>query len=415
MRRTKSNKLVRGKRTSKTKQPATPFGDVGEILGRNIGKMFNLNLGGTGRWLGTGIGSIFGSGDYQVMGPAPTHNVLFNSAQVPKFSTTSATNVIAHREYVSDIYGTSAFTNRSYDINPSNVDLFPWLSSLAHNYQQYKLHGFIVEFKPLITDFVTSGAPGVIIMATNYDVNDPPYASKQAMENSEFAVSVKPTCSLIHGVECDPAQTNVPIKYVRSPTSNLDNPLYDWGKLQIATQGNPAGQLIGELWVSYLVEFYKPTLPPPGVLEITAAIDRTTVSGANPLGTALVAQRTNVDIVVTSTTVSIRRLEVDGYYILSTRWIGGSAAITIPGVAVTGASLWDYFIDASGNYQSTRTAPFPSAITTNSMTRDIVFRVSPRAAEDTPVVITFDTAGVYPTTAYVQLILDSLNPLTVPT
>nr|WRQ65443.1 structural protein [Tolivirales sp.] len=413
MRKTKS-KTARGKRAEKSKQPKTPFGDVGEVLGRSIGKMFNLNLGGAGRWLGSGIGSIFGSGDYQVMGPAPNHNVLFNTAQVPKFSTTHATNVIAHREYVSDIYGTDFFTNRTYDLNPSNEAIFPWLSSIAHNYQQYKFHGIIIEFKPLITDFITSGAPGVIIMATNYDVNDPPYTSKQSMENSEFAVSVKPTCSLVHGIECDPNQTNVPIKYVRSPTSNLDNPLYDWGKLQVATQGNPNGQLIGELWVSYLVEFYKPTLPPPGVLEFTGAIDRTSVASANPLGLVQIASRTNFDFTSTNRVVTMRGLEVGAYYMLSVRWVGGAAALTIPGMAVVNGELTDFFLDAVGAYQLTRVAPFPSGVVSQTMTYDMVFKVSTRASETTPVTVTFDTAGVFPTSCYVQIVLDSVNPAAVP-
>jgi len=376
--------------------------------------MFNLNLGGAGRWLGTGIGSIFGSGDYQVMGPAPAHNVLFNTAQVPKFSTTHATNVIAHREYVTDIYGTDVFTNRSYDINPSNSDLFPWLTNLAHSYQQYKLHGLIVEFKPLITDFVTSGAPGVIIMATNYDVNDQPYSSKQTMENSEFAVSVKPTCALVHGIECDPSQTNVPIKYVRSPDSSLDNPLYDWGKLQVATQGNPAGQLIGELWVSYLIEFFKPTQAPSGALELSGSLDRNLVTAASPLGTVQLAKRANFDVTATATTLNLVGLEVGGYYHVTVTWSGVANILNIPGMTITGAALTNYFHVAPSAYQSTLITPFPSGASSTDMTYNIFFQVSTRIVESTPVVITFDGTGVYPTTSVCQILVDSVNPSAVP-
>lgn len=79
------------KSSTKKNSKSTPFADVGQVLGSAVGKMFNLNLGGAGRWLGSGIGSIFGSGDYSIAGPQPSENVLFNSAQIPKFSTTKTT------------------------------------------------------------------------------------------------------------------------------------------------------------------------------------------------------------------------------------------------------------------------------------------------------------------------------------
>jgi len=53
-----------------------------------------------------------------------------------------------------------------------------------------------------VTDFVTNGAPGVVIMAANYNADAKNYTTKQEMENSEYAVSVKPTRDLIHGIEC---------------------------------------------------------------------------------------------------------------------------------------------------------------------------------------------------------------------
>jgi len=209
-------KVKIGRKTIKTKQqtravarkPATPFGDAGAIAGNALGQMFNMPfLKGAGRFLGSGIGSIFGSGDYTLTGAVPEYNVLTNSKQIPQFSTSHATNLVCHREYLGDITGTTTFSNRSYPLNPGNSKTFPWLSTIAQNYQQYKIHGIIFEFRPLITDFVTAGSPGVVVMATNYNANAAPYDTKQEMENSEFAVSVKPTNALIHGVECAKGET----------------------------------------------------------------------------------------------------------------------------------------------------------------------------------------------------------------
>lgn len=233
------SKLAKMKMSSRK---ATPFRDVGGIIGNSISKYTGFSgANGIGKWLGTGIGSIFGSGDYQMVGQTPGYNVLTSSKQIPKFSTTHASNVVCHREYLGDITGTTGFTNRQYPLNPGSSVTFPWLSTIAQNYQEYKIHGLIFEFRPLITDFVTGGAPGVVIMATNYNADAPLYNTKQAMENSEFATSVKPTMSLIHAVECAASESpyNMLFTRVGSVPAGIDIKTYDLGNFQFATQSNP--------------------------------------------------------------------------------------------------------------------------------------------------------------------------------
>jgi len=305
----------------KPKSKKTPFGDVGHILGNAIGSMFNMNLSGPGRWLGTGIGSIFGSGDYTMTGAPPKNNVLVNSAEIPQFSTTRQTNVVCHREYLQDWTGTSSFLNKGFKLNPGDEDTFPWLSSIAQNYQEYKFHGLVFEFKPLITDFVTGGAPGVVIMATNYNSSEPIYTTKQQMENSEFAVSVKPTHNLMHGVECDLSQTPNPIKYVRDGqlTAAEDPKLYDLGVFQFANQGSPA-QLLGEIWVSYCVEFFKPIIPETVGGSITSSTRGASVAtGANVFGTIQLYNRGSAGITVSGNTLLFNS-DPGMYYLIEIQW-----------------------------------------------------------------------------------------------
>jgi len=260
---TMTNKSTKPKMPKKQKQrkQSTPFRDTGRIIGTAAGNFFGIpGFRDIGSLVGSGIGRIFGSGDYTVVGATPKSNVLMG--QVPQFSTTKATNVVCHREYLGDITGTTAFNNTSYPINPGMSSTFPWLAQVASNYSQYRIHGLVFEFVPLITDYVTSGAPGVIIMSTNYNSDDPTFTSKRQMENSEFAVSVKPTEKLIHLIECDPRETSINQLYTRqqAPPTGQDLKTFDLGNFQIATQGNPT-QLLGELWCTYCVEFFKPELP----------------------------------------------------------------------------------------------------------------------------------------------------------
>jgi len=318
-----TNKRNKKKPTSKAPQAKavqqkapkakTPFGDVFSKIGSGIGSQIGFGKvgGNLGRLLGTGIGSIFGSGDYSMIGPKPTYNVL--SGQVPKFSTTHATNIVCHREYLGDLQGSTAFNNIAYPLNPGISTTFPWLSQIALNYQQYRFHGLIFEFRPLITDFVTSGAPGVMVMTTNYNADQMPFNTRQEAENAEFAVAVKPTQGLVHMIECSSAETAMKLYNVRTNVTgpNQDLRLYDYGLTQIITQSNP-NQVLGELWVSYCVEFFKPTLAQE--FNVTPAYDfhtfRSATSSANVLGTIQVTTSGQLSVAVTANSLQVKNATV---------------------------------------------------------------------------------------------------------
>jgi len=343
-------KVKIGRKTIKTKQqtravarkPATPFGDAGAIAGNALGQMFNMPfLKGAGRFLGSGIGSIFGSGDYTLTGAVPEYNVLTNSKQIPQFSTSHATNLVCHREYLGDITGTTTFSNRSYPLNPGNSKTFPWLSTIAQNYQQYKIHGIIFEFRPLITDFVTAGSPGVVVMATNYNANAAPYDTKQEMENSEFAVSVKPTNALIHGVECAKGETVLNQLYVRkgAPPLGQDLRLYDIGTFQFASQANPV-QVLGELWVSYCVEFFKPILPDDvGGNILSARYARTFTDSANRFGISTSSNSGDLELVFPTTNSFQFDVYPGNKYIIILAWNGVVASPSMPSMSLTGGAF----------------------------------------------------------------------------
>jgi hypothetical protein len=151
--------LKSGKQRQKKSSNGTPFANLGAMAGGALGGMFGqAGLGaGVGKWLGSGIGSIVGSGDYQQMGSSPKYNVITNGSQIPQFSSLRQTNVVCHREYLGDIQGTAGFNNTAYPLNPGMSQTFPWLSTVAENFQEYRIHGLVFEFRSLITDFVTSG------------------------------------------------------------------------------------------------------------------------------------------------------------------------------------------------------------------------------------------------------------------
>lgn len=341
-----------------------PFANTGKIIGSSIGGMFGSSKigAGVGRWLGSGIGSIFGSGDYTTMGPNPSYNVLTNGSQIPKFSTTHQTNVVCHREYLGDINGTAGFNNLQYPLNPGMATTFPWLSVVAQNYQEYKFHGLVFEFKSLLTDFVTGGSPGVVIMSTNYNADDLAYTTKQQMENSEYAVSTKPTCNMMHGIECATGQTILPQKYVRNGAvpAGQDLRLYDQGVFQFATQQNPITD-IGELWVSYCVEFFKPTQSEDfGGNAVGNHTYRSLVTSASPLGTVQLSNVGNLSLTSTATTLTFLGQPQQQYYI-TVIWLFGSGSVwTPPAFAISGATFPGRF---AGDTLTSVTTPITTTVT----------------------------------------------------
>lgn len=231
-------------------------------------------------------------------------------------------------------------------------------------------------------------------MATNYNADVPAYATKQEMENSEYAVSVKPTISLMHGVECATNQTINSQKYIR--TGNVpvgqDLRLYDLGNFQFATQANPV-QDLGELWVTYCVEFFKPSVPNTiGGNIPSGKIGRSSISGANPLGLVQISNTGSIAATVTSTTISFVG-EPGNIYFYHILWTGSAVTYTAPGVSLTGATFKQYLNnDSTGNFNCPQTG------VTLATSASVLGYILCTLVNPGLITITLTAGGVIPTT-----------------
>lgn len=199
--------------------------------------------------------------------------------------------VINHREYLGDLKSGAlsgshtVFNLRKYALNPGNTELFPFLASIARNFQEYEIRGMLVELKSLSSDFAAQLALGSMFMCADYNVygNDP--TTKQQVENMEYASSAKPSRSMIMPIECDPSNNlgvhkNVAID---SEYHTGDKRLYDWANLYIGTQGCPeANASLAEIWITYEVALFKPII---GANEIIHPIAHWDAAGWRWAGT----------------------------------------------------------------------------------------------------------------------------------
>lgn len=220
-------------------------GSVGEFLGGLANNYFN---------------TVTGMGDYTV-----SANSLIAGVGPPSFGQLGRGHRIRHREYIQDISGTTAFQNISFPINPGMAATFPWLSQIAANYEEYRMLGLIFEFRSTSAVALnsTNTALGVVVMGTDYNADHAPVTSKQELENFEYTSSAPPSQTFMHPIECDPRFNPLGIYYVRgNDTSAVDLRFSDLGLLQLVTSGMQAAAVIGELWVTYDVELFKPILNP---------------------------------------------------------------------------------------------------------------------------------------------------------
>ena len=262
-RSTRKKKRVRGyryvrdasgrrRRVYRRKAYVDAFGDT--VMGGYGGYFRRRRV--RGRRVVTGYGAYRGAGSKIMSGSPPT---VQNS---------STGFIIRHREYIGEMIGSQAFTGYAFSLNPGLNSTFPWLASVAQNFEEWVPRGIIFEYKTMSSDAVVStnanAGLGTVIMATEYNPYNGAFSNKQQMENYENAKSCKPSQSMIHGVECAKHLNVQGSFFVRTGDVPVgqDIRLYDLGLFQIAAQGMQAfGSNIGELWVSYEIELRKPRIP----------------------------------------------------------------------------------------------------------------------------------------------------------
>jgi hypothetical protein len=164
---------------------------------------------------------------------------------------------ITHREFVGDVDGSVLFGSSQYALNPGNSVVFPWLSSIALNYESY-------VFKQLHFHYETSVSTttaGTVMMAVDYDASDAAPASKQILMGYAQAQRSAPWQECAFNCRSGDLHKFAAERYVRGltiPTGDVKT--YDVGNLFLATQGNATGDMIGELYVSYTVELRTPQI-----------------------------------------------------------------------------------------------------------------------------------------------------------
>lgn len=234
----------------------------GGVIGGAFGMPSAGNSAGTG--IGAAISKWLGSGDYEVVKNSVVAGSQKMSGSVPEMHKSDQSIIVRHKEFITTVNSSTGFSvQSSFDINPGNATLFPWLAGVASRFQEYKLRGMVYHYVPTSGSAVssTNAALGAVMLQTTYRASDAPPSNKIEMLNEYNSNESVPCEAFCHPIECDPKENPFNIQYVRSVTTTTaeDKLLYDLGTTHLAVQGcQTDGNPIGDLWVTYEVELKKP-------------------------------------------------------------------------------------------------------------------------------------------------------------
>lgn len=289
------------------------------------------------------IKSIVGNGDYLLPGAPIQQNSLYSAAStVPQFANTkNHANLIQHREPLGVIRSSNAFQRTSIVFNPG-LAVFPWLSEIAGAWQRYKLHGAIIEWIPAVTPLSTN-AGGRVALSTRYDLSTGAPQSLQQAEVAFGAVAGRPMDQMAMPIECKPEQMSAVALNVRFADLPIgaNAQFFDHCIVDIINQGQAdTSSDIGEVWVTYEVEFMMPIAEHLSHATVTSAVKYaacSTAAPAGPVGTNTYITRPGSSLPYDVTaTASTLQLDFDSLQPLP---VGSTWVVSLEQTATTNVTL----------------------------------------------------------------------------
>jgi hypothetical protein len=251
----------------------------------------------------------------------------------PKMSLSGDAMVIRHSEMIGSILSgaptsnVTAFRATSFRANPGISTVFPWLSSVAVNYEKYRFKYLRFMIVPLVAT-TYSGRIGV---GFDYDSTDAVCGNRQEFYALTTHAENMPWEASMIEVKCDKAY-----KFTGTHTA-ADNKLIDQGQVIVMSDTISNGGTISAAIALYdlIVDYEVELIEPQQALFATQSYSNTvSLVIANHLGTGtdttLVSGPSVVeDIIVTSATALTVSLPA-GTYLFSFlgTWTSGTVSIT---------------------------------------------------------------------------------------
>nr|UJQ92845.1 MAG: hypothetical protein [Narnaviridae sp.] len=159
---------------------------------------------------------------------------------------------VRRREYISEVSGSIAFTTNGFYDNPGLAESYPWLNTIASNYEQYEILSRTFCFE---TEAPTT-ATGAVILSYDYDALDALPTSKTSALLVKDSVRTAPWQSARLTLKPQDLQRRGKLFVRSSPVGTADLKTYDNGRFAISTSGQASSTVVGELWFEYVIRFH---------------------------------------------------------------------------------------------------------------------------------------------------------------
>lgn len=299
------------------------------------------------------VGDVYGGGGGITVIEMPTVVGTVKHGAAPKMWAKANRGdvevVVEHTEYLQDItgLGTSAYPGDPvrFFANPGQVRSFPWLSTLAQNFDEYKFDKLELTYEPA----VGTDADGKLLCTFDPDVLDEFPDTKQELLQARVQLDAMPWNRSKLVV---PADLLSEYRFVRpaSVPTGADQHVYDAGVFNLCAPGAPAA-MIGEVFVTYKVRLRTPN--GGAIMEGQSTVTGPTV--AAPMGTAI-SNAANLHVVWSTGTQFT--IDTPGTYYLEDNALGtGFTAvqnIAVDGVAVGPTNVVTAGVSAFTTVQSIR-------------------------------------------------------------
>lgn len=249
-----------------------------------------------------------------------------NKRNAPKMTTTKRGMFINHSELISGVFlgagAPTAYNAVKFSVNPGKFSTFPWLATVATNYDKYVFRKLRLIYMPLVSTS-TGGRVGICF---DYDSSDATPNTR-----ADFFNSTRHSESAVWA----PLELNVPVDKVERFTNthtSTDSKLIDLGSFSYMTDASTAAasSSVGDLICEYEVELLRPQ--PPSYS--TMCVSLTNFSGTD-LSSYLSGPSLGNFYVYSATEIDIAGLSPGNYFI--TTYINDSAAAT-PTLAISAAN-----------------------------------------------------------------------------
>lgn len=264
------------------------------------------------------------------------------ASPVPKMHDMFDTGIrICHDECIGEVNSTTSFTTTSYAINPGLATTFPWLASVARNFQEYEIHGLLFYFSSTSAEALnsTNTALGNVVGAFNYNVYKAPPVDLVQMLNMAGSVKGPPCVSAKYPLECEPSMRVFRNLLVRSNGVSDDLQKYDHANFTLATVGSQATAKIGTLHVTYDITL---KMPVPGTIYAGLPSAKYLLTGTDSTHCLGTSQTKVYDTVGMSMPTAMKLafpFGTYGAYRVSLFWVGDSTAVTLPTITPTNCTI----------------------------------------------------------------------------